>query len=216
MNIYIDESGDLGFTFNKPFREGGSSRYLTIAFLLTPQGLSHLPKRIVRSLYNRKKRSTKNEIKGTQLTLDDKVFFSKKVVRLLTQQSKIKVFSITVDKRKVKPHIRQDANKLYNYMIGLVLPDRIKRHPKVTFIPDKRSIKVQSGNSLADYLKIKLWFDLNSTTIIENNPQESHKVLNLQFIDFIAHILWKKYEDKELKAYNILKKKVELTHLFCR
>ena len=41
MNLYLDESGDLGFTFDKPNRYGGSSRHLTIAILLTPKELSH-------------------------------------------------------------------------------------------------------------------------------------------------------------------------------
>ena len=52
--------------------------------------------------------------------------------------------------------------------------DRIKDKPNITFIPDERSIKVQSGNSLVDYLQTKLMFDLHSKTIIENKPQESH------------------------------------------
>ncbi|WMN84132.1 DUF3800 domain-containing protein [Vibrio parahaemolyticus] len=33
-NIYLDESGDLGWTFDSPYRRGGSSRYLTIASLI--------------------------------------------------------------------------------------------------------------------------------------------------------------------------------------
>jgi len=51
LNIYIDESGDLGFTF-KP-RGKGSSRYLTIACLFVPKELSHLPKKLVRKLYSK-------------------------------------------------------------------------------------------------------------------------------------------------------------------
>jgi len=37
MNVYVDESGDLGWEFAQPFRQGGSSRYLTIASLLVPK-----------------------------------------------------------------------------------------------------------------------------------------------------------------------------------
>ncbi len=76
MNVYLDESGDLGFTFNRPFRKGGSSRYLTIAFLLIPKKLSYLPKRIVKKIYKRKKQNTDVEIKGSELTSSDKIFFA--------------------------------------------------------------------------------------------------------------------------------------------
>jgi len=214
MNIYVDESGDLGFRFDKPYGKGGSSRYLTIAFLVVPKNLSHLPKRIVRDLYRRAKQPPGKELKSTQLTLHDKVFFANKTVGLLALNPQIKIFAITVKKSKVKRHIRKDANKLYNYMISLVLPDRIKRQPQINFIPDKRSIKVQSGNSLADYLQIKLWFELGSKTQITNMPQESHNELNLQFIDFISNIIWRKYEKSHDIAYNIIRKKIKLTHLF--
>lgn len=34
--IYLDESGDTGWKFELPYRNGGSSRYLTIAALIAP------------------------------------------------------------------------------------------------------------------------------------------------------------------------------------
>ncbi len=214
MNVYLDESGDLGFSFRRPFRKGGSSRYLTIAFLLVPKNLSHLPKRIVKDLYLRKKRSTQNELKGSDLTVAEEESFAKNVIKLLSKYPQIKVLAITVNKRKVKTHIRQDSNKLYNYMIGLILPKKIRRQSTVTFMPDKRSVKVESGNSLSDYLQMKLMFELNSDTVLENLPQESHKNLNLQFIDWIVHIIWQRHEDNNMKAFNILKDRLSLRNLF--
>ncbi len=214
MNLYLDESGDLGFTFDRPYRYGGSSRHLTIALLLVPKELSHLPKRIVKKLYQRKKQPTSKELKGREITSKDRLFLANKIVALLANHPSIEAFAITVYKKNVEEHIRRDANKLYNYMISLVLLDRIKDRPHITFIPDKRSIKVQSGNSLVDYLQTKLMFDLNSKTIIENKPQESHKVLNLQLVHFITNFVWKKYEDNHSPEHDILKQKVQLTHLF--
>jgi len=214
MNVYVDESGDLGWEFTHPFRQGGSSRYLTIAFLLVPKTLSHLPKRIVRKLYTKRKKSTKNELKGANLNSAEEAYFAKEVIRLLNKHPDIEILAITVNKKNVQQHIRDDPNKLYNYMIGLVLPEKIKFRPTVTFIPDKRSIKVESGNSLVDYIQIKLWFELNASTTIHNQPEESRKTLNLQFIDFISHIIWGKFEDNEYSAYNILRSKVKVIPLF--
>lgn len=205
MNVYIDESGDLGFAHDKPFRSGGSSRYLTIAFLLIPKAIQHYPQRIIRDIYTHRKRSPKNELKGSGLNSATQLFFTSKVVALLKRFSDIKIFSITVNKANVESHIRQDPNKLYNYMIGLILIDFIKDFPLVTFIPDIRSIKVNSGNSLSDYLQTKLWFDIKSKTKINNRPKESCNESNLQFIDFITHIIWSRYEDQESStAYKIL------------
>lgn len=214
MYIYIDESGDLGFILNKPFRNGGSSRYLTITFLLVPENLSHHPRRIVRELYEKRKRSPKNEIKGNSLSKSARLFVAENAVKLLLKFPKIKIMAITVNKQNVEEHICKDANKLYNYMIGLVLPGKVKHQEKITLIPDKRSIKVKSGNSLEDYLKIKLWFDLKSAVHVECKPSESHVTLNLQFIDWISNIVWRSYEDGENEALDLIREQIELHELF--
>jgi hypothetical protein len=211
MRVYLDESGDLGFTFDRPFRKGGSSRYLTISYLLIPGELSHLPKRVVRKLYNKRKQPAGVELKGSHLTLPEKVYFASQAGELLARNPEIKVFSVTVNKRTIKGPVNGDPCRLYNYVNRLILLDRIKRETRVTFIPDRRSIKTKNGNLLADHLQTALWFELDSDTVIENRPQESLKALNLQFIDWVGHIIWKKYEDNEIEAYDILKRKVDLT-----
>jgi len=211
---YLDESGDLGFTLDAPFRKGGSSRYLTLSFLLIPEEKRHLPKRIVKSLYTHKKIRTSKEIKGSDLSVDDQIIFANKTVSLLKNHKEIRIFAITVYKKNVETHIRRDANKLYNYMVYLALLNRIKNLPEVVFVPDLRSIKVESGNSLIDYLQTELMFRHNSDTMLINKPMESHKVLNLQFIDWITHIIWKKYEDCQHDSFNILLKNIGLKHLF--
>lgn len=214
MNIYVDESGDLGWTFDKPYLNGGSSRFLTIAHLIVPKISSHLPKRKVRELYRKLNQPANKELKSTKLSISDRVYFANSAVRLLTKNKKIKIVAITVRKENVWNHIRSDANKLYNYMIGLVLLKEIKSSPNITFIPDKRTIKVKSGNSLVDYLQTQLWFEHNSQTIIQNLPSESHVNLNLQFVDYIANVIWRRYELNDYKAFNILKNKIKLYHLF--
>ena len=53
INAYLDESGDLGWRFDAPYRKGGLSRFLTIAFVICLSEKKHLPKRIVSKLYRR-------------------------------------------------------------------------------------------------------------------------------------------------------------------
>ncbi len=212
--MYLDESGDLGWSFDRPYREGGSSRYLSIASLIVPKTIDNLPKRIVRKVYSRRKRPTALELKGKDLTGEEKVRFIEDVKKLLERQNSISISVITVKKQNVQPHIRSDANKLYNYMVNFLTLQKIKQYPNVDFIPDPRSIKVASGNSLVDYLQIKLWFELNCATIIRHVPLESNKSLNLQFVDFIAHIVWSRYEDSERDAYRLLAPHISEKHLF--
>lgn len=212
--MYLDESGDLGWTFDKPYRRGGSSKYLTIAVLLVPKDLSHLPKRIIKKIYLQRKMPPSIELKGKNLSEEEKIEFSKRVIDLIKAKPSIHICVITVNKENVQSHIRMDSNKLYNYMINFILLDEIKTCSTINFTPDPRTIKVASGNSLVDYLQTKLWFELNSATIINHAPMESHRNNNLKFVDIIANIVWSRYEDNKSAPYNILKPHITIKHLF--
>lgn len=211
MIIYIDESGDLGWNFTKPYRRGGSSRFLTISCLAVPSIKKHHPRRIVKELYNKFSISTKIEVKGSLLSSSQKTFLTNKVINLLTKHQDINIYSITVNKANVAQHIRKDGNKIYNYMLSLLLLDQIKNEDSVTIIPDPRNIKVKSGNSMIDYLQTKLWFELNSKTEITEYRIPSDQCDNLKFIDMVSNILWKSYEDgDEQNAMNLRR------HIICK
>ena len=211
MDLYLDESGDLGFRFDKPFRKGGSSRYLTFSFLLVPDQLAHLPKRLVRKLYRRKRQPAEVEIKGRDLTSGEKAYFAHQTADLLTQKPQMKCFSITINKRTVKAPLQRDMGRLFRHVSRMGVMERIKGAERITFIPNHRSIKTGSSDLLADSIQAELWFEFDSDAVIENRPQESTRELNLQFTDWLGHIIWKKYEDNEAEAYDILKKEVDIT-----
>jgi hypothetical protein len=204
MNVYFDESGDLGWTFNKPYGSGGSSRYLTIAFLFVPPHLDHLPRRIVKHLYRFTKTSPRNEIKGKDLSTVQLKFFVAEVQALLASNPGIKLAAITVKKENVDSHIRTDQNLIYNYMTSKVIPEMVKTLPAVTLRPDPRTIKVGSVNSLRDYLQTKLWFEMHASTVLSQKTMDSKDCLNLQFIDIITHIVWASYERGRQEVFSLL------------
>lgn len=214
MNVYLDESGDLGWILDKPYRHGGSSRFLTIAFVCCPSEKKHLLRRVVVEVYKRKKADPKIEIKGSSLSIEDKVFFAEKVRKLVSMNPDIKIGAITVNKSKVQTHIREDANKLYNYMIRLAVLPNVYGFPVVNLIRDNKTVKVKSGNSLIDYLQMSLWFDMNSSTRIVDIPSDSKKVKNLIFIDWINNLIWGKYEDGNDRAYEIIRNVMTSKKLF--
>ncbi|MDE6769180.1 MAG: DUF3800 domain-containing protein [Muribaculaceae bacterium] len=213
-NVYLDESGDLGWIFDKPYRQGGSSRYLTIAFVVCPSEKKHLLQRVVKRVYTRKKFDPKKELKGSSLSIPDKCFFAEHVNRLITTHPDIIIGSITVNKSNVRQHIRRDANKLYNYMIRLAVLPLIKEEVMVNLIRDNKTIKVKSGNSLIDYLQTILWFDLDSHTRIVDIPSDSKQVKNLIFIDWINNLIWGRYEDNNIEPYNILENAIVPIELY--
>jgi hypothetical protein len=212
MRIYFDESGDLGWIFDQPYGKGGSSRYLTMAFLFLPEIRRNVPKNLIKGLY--KKYNWKNEKKANSATLNQKILFSQKCVDRLRNYPDIKIDVITVKKQNVSRHIQADPNTLYNYMAGLVIPDYVGSESTIDLIPDERTIKVESTNSFAEYLKVKLWCEHGYSIGINYSPTLSHHSYHIQFADWLCHCIWIKFEKDTSAPYKILRSHINVRHLF--
>lgn len=203
--IYLDESGDLGWILDKPYLSGGSSKYLTIASLSVDSAIRHLPKRIIRDLYTRFKWNREKEKKWSRMNNLQRIEFARLAHKLVVNSAgKIQCHSITVKKVNVEAHIRTDPNKLYNYMISCSLLNLMSQHDEVIFVPDPRSIKVASGNSMHDYLGMKLWFDKKVHTGLLTKPADSASNLNIQFADMLAGLVQNHFESGNSDPWNIL------------
>lgn len=214
VRIYLDESGDLGWNFAAPYRSGGSSRYLSISSLVTPDDKSHLPSRIIRDLYTDRNWNTAKEKKWSDMSGQARKDFANRLVKLRAQHPDISFHSIVVDKQRVKNPLRADANLLYNYMIKLSLIGEMRKYDQVTLIPDPRSIKIASGNSLHDYLQTNLWYSQNVETKLITEPQDSKKTLGLQFTDMLAGATQHHFEDGNSAPWQAIEKHVTLTKLY--
>jgi hypothetical protein len=212
--IYLDESGDLGWSLNQPYRNGGSSRYLTISALIVPTDQAHLPVRLMKDLYSSRKWKVGNEKKWGQMIDSARLDFASRAGELRKANSEIHYVARTVKKENVSPHIRLDSNKLYNFMIKLMLLDRMAQYQHVTLVPDPRSIKVESGNSLHDYLQTELWFTKIAATVLESKPEDSANCLGLQFADMLAGAVFRYHEDNDSAPMNILSPHIHSKRLF--
>jgi hypothetical protein len=212
--IYLDESGDLGWTFNSPYRAGGSSRYLTIAALCVTSEKKHLPKRVVKKLYEKFKWPPSIEKKWSHMTSDERLEFANRAHSLCDKHPDIILHAIVVKKENVLPHIQRDPNKLYNYMIRLALIDRMAQFDVVTMVPDPRSIRVESGNSLHDYLQTVLWFDKKAATNLVTDPKDSATSLAIQFTDMLAGTVQSRFEKNSTACFQVLQPNLHLLRLF--
>lgn len=192
--IYADESGDLGFSFDKAYGHGGSSRYLTIFAVFFDESQDNHPKRVIRQLYKASGWSLNTEKKWVDTPLPTRASFARSAANLLRRHPEIQCRAIVARKERAREALRRDPNKLYNFMLRKLLIDVMAQHPLVTFIPDHRSIKSESGNSLHDYLETTLLFELNADTRLETVRRESKNCLNLQFADMMAGIVQSSFE----------------------
>ena len=92
---------------------------------------------------------------------------------------------------------------------------RVARAASAERLPDPRSIKVQSGNSLHDYLQTELWLTLGVPTRLETTPCDSRYSLNLQFADMIAGVVQSHFEFGETTHWQHLREHIRIKRLFC-
>jgi len=214
LTIFLDESGDLGWNFSAPYRSGGSSRFLTIGTLCIPPTKEYLARRVIRELYTKFKWNTAKEKKWADMSAAARTQFAGEARTLCDDNPDIFLHAITVRKENVMAHIRADSNKLYNYMIRLSLLDRMAEQDRITLCPDPRSLKVESGNSLPDYLQIELWFIKKVQTILDNRPRHSHHCQEIQFADMLSGLVQSFHEDNEQSNLVKLGPKIRQIRLF--
>jgi hypothetical protein len=212
--IYADESGDLGWAFDAPYGKKGSSRYLTIFAVCAEDAKCHHLNRVIRGLYKAARWNTKHERKWIDAGLKSRIHFAQEAAKLSEAHPDITYHAIVVNKQAVQPHLRQDPNKLYNYMLGLLLLKEMAKHKNVTFLPDNRSVKVASGNSLHDYLQTQLWYELGVETRLKTEATDSKQSITLQFADMMAGVVGSKFELGSGEPFQILAEHVSLKKLY--
>lgn len=212
--IYADESGDLGWSFDAPYGTRGSSRYLTIAAICVDETKCHHLNRVIRGLYKAARWNTKQERKWIDTSTKSRLHFAQEAAKLQQLHPDITYHAIVANKRAVLPHLRDDPNKLYNYMLKLMLVDEMAKHQQVCFMPDNRSVKVASGNSMHDYLQTTLWFDLGVPTRLETISTDSKKCMALQFADMLAGIVGSSFEIGGSPHFQALRGQIHLRKLY--
>lgn len=214
-SYFVDESGDLGWTLNLPYNRGGSSRHLVIACASVPTNQEHRLERVMKDLYKASKWDHKKEKKWIHAPAKSRLHFAQKALQLQQAYPEdVQYSAIVVCKRKVAQHLRDDGNKLYNYMLRRLLIDEMAKRQKVLFYPDPRSIKVESGNSMHDYLSIWLGFELGAPTQLTTLKVESQYSKALQFADMLSGIVHCAYERNDQDCLNILRQCFRIEELF--
>jgi Protein of unknown function (DUF3800) len=156
MRIYIDESGDLGWTLDKPNRNGGSSKFITITgIVISNEDEKHISRFIV-DIYKKYNLTTNIEKKVANFIPEHSHYITSQLNRIISKSDSFKIISITVNKTKVFDSLRKDKNIFYNYVLGLLLKSEIVQHNDVEIVLDKRTIKVSHGESFPDYIKTEI------------------------------------------------------------
>jgi len=185
--MYIDESGDLGF--NKK-----SSRFIVISALIIDDVL-YLDRIIKNMRRNKFKKELKrmNELKAYKLHDVIRFYMLKK----LNSVPGAKVFHMILEKKKVSSnYLKENKHKLYNFVAGKLAKNILMNEVNVEIKIDKSKGNVLLQKDFNDYFVKLLKEDCKSVKCkIEHSY--SHSWSGLQFADLIAWCCFQKFEKND-------------------
>jgi len=206
--IYLDESGDLGFNFEKK----GTPKHFVITLLVCKdmEAMRLIERAIVKTLkrkVNHGAKTLKMELKGTTTTLHSKSYFHK----LIDKNPRWELYSVVLDKSKLSRNLDKIPihGNLYNYLSRTIM-EQIKFDStlsKVQLIVDrsKNSHEVKEFNHyLSNHLRAFLPLD----TRLFINHQTSIESKGLQAVDLFSWGVFKKYETRNLSWYDEYKSRI--------
>lgn len=196
LYIYMDESGDLGFNFEK-----GSSKNFVITLVVTNNDapLCRCMKK-ARDKILQKKLHQRPELKANESN-------EQVISRVLNEFLKIdaQVHYIVVNKERVYEYLRTNKKKLYNYIAGIILQETKIVFNKIVLKVDKREPKLIARQDFDQYITEKLkssGVDVDICHLSSVNDQ------GLQVVDHVCWSIFRKYERADDKFYNVFRDKI--------
>jgi len=209
MIIYLDESGDLGFDFD---RKNPSRKFVITILVCNGRQVSRefrkAVRRTIKNKLNRKKAKRKQvqELKGTRSTIAVKQYFYRQCPDKGWQ-----IYTLALNKKRVYDNLQSPAGKkkLYNFLARFLLQKVDLRNPgnAVTLVIDKSKNK----DEIADfniYMANQLEALLPLEVPLNIYHERSHQNAGLQAVDLFCWGVFRKYERNDLEWYRIFRSKI--------
>ncbi len=206
VNLYIDESGNLG---------PGMGRYFLVCALEVTRddhkALTRRAGRVICRFKNEYGYAKSNELKGTALNNEERNILLSKIL-----YTGIKVRYIVLDLKHTTMILKKadDKNACYNYLIHLLVKNVLDHHKNVTQINlylDNRTVKIGNRLALKQYLYNKLVMEhlekkhrLRSVEF-KIHYLESKSCYLIEWADIVANSLYKKYNGNDNTFYKQIK-----------
>lgn len=197
--VFIDESGDLGLK---------GSKYLVLAALIVEDSRK-LEKLIKNMRRNKFKKELKKaaEIKANKSSEEVRSYMLEK----LNLVGNAKVLYVVLEKKKLfSEYLKNDKNKLYNYVAGKLAQNLRLSEPNIEIRIDKSKGKQLLQRDFNEYFGGKL----NG----KDKPKIYHSYsecwAGLQFADLLAWSCFQKFEHSDSRFVDLIKIAQEVYHVW--
>jgi len=201
--IFLDESGDLGFNFQRK----KTSKIFVIACLFTEN--KRPIEKIIKKTHSELKKKYKRKL-GVLHAVKERPVTRQRLLKRLSEKD-CALMTIYLNKKRVYTRLQEEKPVLYNYVANILL-DRIYTKK---IIPLGKTIElIASRRETNKFLNENFKNYLNSQ--INNKHKGNIKVSikspteekTLQAVDFASWAIFRKYEYGDDSYYNLIKNKI--------
>ena len=200
MYIFLDESGDLGFS-----KRSSKWFLFTMVVIDDPKKLERVIKKVRKTLNKKHKRkhSELHSYHADEITR----------IRMLKELCKLNISVVTtiLNKEKVYVGLKEQKNYLYNYTANILL-DRfintnlIDNSHDLVLVADRKDTKKNLQNNFISYITQAM--QKRRAGGFSMSLAASHDEKGLQAVDFISWAIFRKYEQGDYQYYEIIKEKI--------
>ncbi len=202
--IFLDESGDLGFNFEKK----KTSQFFVITCLFVSQKgpVEKIIKKTFQSFTNKESKHHP----GALHCFREKPKTRHKVLSLLNLKD-VSIISIYLNKKKVYSKLQDEKHVLYNYVTNILL-DRIYTRKLISLnepihlVASRRETNRFLNQNFENYLRTQI--DIKHQLPIQISISTPHAEKCLQVADFVCWAIFRKREHGDESYYNLIKQKI--------
>ncbi|MBU0486823.1 MAG: DUF3800 domain-containing protein [Bacteroidetes bacterium] len=202
--IFLDESGDLGFDFEKQ----GTSKFFVITFLFCVS--KRQIEKIVSLTHSELKKQHK--MKGGVLHCYQQKPITRQ--RLLNRLANVNcgIMTVYLNKKRVYTRLQDEKDVMYNYVTNILL-DRIitkkllgSKPDNVVLVASRKETNKFLNENFKQYLRTKT--KGNHGLDIRVEIKTLHEEKGLQAVDFASWAIFRKQELGDESYYNLIKSKI--------
>jgi hypothetical protein len=198
--IYLDESGDFGWNFTKPFGDGGSSRFFGIGALIVHKEDHFKVIGLLHRFYDSigLKKPYPKELKASELDKVKRIKFLSEVDARRPQFKHFKFVFAYFEKSTMRSSkLKGDPNLIYNYLSKHCFLKEIVNAQSAHLIADARTVKIEAHHGFNDYLRTQLWAEFSSNCDLQIDKKNSEDEAGLQLADIFTNFAWRSHERAE-------------------
>lgn len=196
--IFMDESGDLGFS------EKSSKWFMfTLAITNDKRSLERVTKKVWKPL--KKKHKKLGELHAYHANNITRT----RMLQNISEIEDLKVLSIILNKKKVFVDLQNQKNYLYNYTANILL-DRLHKkgvlqNESIELYIDKKDTKKSLTENFVKYLESSMTKRGKGMKVALHTSQDNKSI---QAVDFLSWAIFRKYESGDYEYYELIKDRI--------